>query len=225
MASRNRSAGLGGRACAGLLAVLLVGGCSHSMLEEEVHFEVESPQTRHPITIVDDRAVLDVVLSPSSRHGLGIANLEVIRFARRYHDEGKGPFVITVPPHIERRHRAAARLRDVQDVLAKEGISAGRIRVDKGPAPRAGAITLSYRRVAAVGPTCGDWSEDASKVRGSMPYRNFGCASQRNLAHMVANPIDLSVPARETPRGSDRRAIPHKAYSEAPAAPVKLDAR
>ncbi len=66
-------------------------------------------------------------------------------------------------------------------------------------------MTVSYDRIAAIGPTCGDWSSDAGRNRDGIPYANFGCASQRNLAAMAANPTDLMFPARETERTSITR--------------------
>jgi pilus assembly protein CpaD len=216
MRSRHRTNGLGRSAFAGVIAALLLAGCSHVDLAEDAN--VETPATRHPIAVVEDRVELGIAAGSP-----GLSNLEVVRFARRFQGEAKGPLFITAPAQLERRPRAAVRMREIHDILAREGIPGSRVRVRH--AGHDGTITLSYRRIAAVGPECGDWSEDASRVRNNPPYANFGCTAQRNLAHMVANPTDLAFPARETPRGSDRRAVPHKAYTEAPAAPVKLDAR
>lgn len=39
----------------------------------------------------------------------------------------------------------------------------------------------------------------------NVPYPNLGCANQRNLAVMVANPADLLGPRTETARSSERR--------------------
>lgn len=217
MRSRHRKNGLGRSAFAGVVAALLAAGCSHVDLAEDRPVEIETPATRHPIAVVEDR--VELAVAPGSP---GLGNLEVVKFARRYQGEAKGPLVIAAPAQLERRPRLAARMREIQDILAREGIPGSRVRIRH--ASHDGTITLSYRRIAAVGPTCGDWSEDASRVRNDPPYANFGCTAQRNLAHMVANPTDLAFPARETPRGSDRRAVPHKAYTEAPAAPLKLDA-
>ena len=40
---------------------------------------------------------------------------------------------------------------------------------------------------------------------GNLDYPNFGCATQQNLAAMVANPADLLGPRSQTPRIGDRR--------------------
>jgi pilus assembly protein CpaD len=68
------------------------------------------------------------------------------------------------------------------------------------------AMTLSFDRVAALGPEhCHDWSDDMARRPEVGPWRNYGCAAQRNLAAMVADPTDLVAPRPEAPRGSERR--------------------
>jgi pilus assembly protein CpaD len=73
-------------------------------------------------------------------------------------------------------------------------------------------VTLFYDSVVAVGPECGDWSEDVNRSPQLKPAPIFGCASRRNLAHMVAEPTDLLIPQSETPRQSDRRTTTYKEY-------------
>lgn len=48
--------------------------------------------------------------------------------------------------------------------------------------------------------------------RERLPYENFGCASQRNLALTVANARDLQVPQEETPRSSEVRSASWSKY-------------
>ena len=57
--------------------------------------------------------------------------------------------------------------------------------------------------VAEAGP-CGQWPDDLGPSNDpshfeNRPYWNLGCASQRNLAAMVANPADHIQPRAETP--------------------------
>ena len=49
-------------------------------------------------------------------------------------------------------------------------------------------VRLSYLQVVAVPPDCPDWSENIGRDPQNMPWPNKGCATQRNLAAMVANP-------------------------------------
>ena len=56
-------------------------------------------------------------------------------------------------------------------------------------------IRLSYLRYVAEGPECGRWTTNLAEDYRNLPYPNFGCAQQRNLAAQVANPADLLGPA------------------------------
>jgi pilus assembly protein CpaD len=66
-------------------------------------------------------------------------------------------------------------------------------------------LRLSYLQYVAEAPDCPDWSENIGRDPRNMPWPNKGCASQRNLAAMVANPEDLLHPRGETPRPGERR--------------------
>ena len=45
-----------------------------------------------------------------------------------------------------------------------------------------------------------------------LPYPNFGCATQRNLAVQVANPADLLTPRTMQPGSAERRDTVWDAY-------------
>jgi len=66
-------------------------------------------------------------------------------------------------------------------------------------------LRLSYLQFVADPPDCPDWSENMGRDPQNMPWPNMGCATQRNLAAMVANPEDLLHPRGETPRPGERR--------------------
>lgn len=77
----------------------------------------------------------------------------------------------------------------------------------------AAPVRLSYLQVVAVPPDCPDWSENVGRDPQNMPWPNMGCATQRNLAAMVANPEDLVRPRGETPRPGERRDVVWGKYS------------
>jgi pilus assembly protein CpaD len=56
-----------------------------------------------------------------------------------------------------------------------------------------------------VPPECGDWHRDVGVERNRVPYPQWGCATQRNFAGMVANSRDLQRPQDEDPRSAERR--------------------
>lgn len=63
---------------------------------------------------------------------------------------------------------------------------------------------------AYVATQCGQWPHDIGVADGVMdamnrPHWNHGCATQQNLAAMVAQPSDLLRPRAETPVDAARR--------------------
>ena len=69
---------------------------------------------------------------------------------------------------------------------------------------------------------CGLWpadlgpSIDNPSYNENKPYYNFGCATQRNLASMVANPADLEQPRPESPTYTARRTQSYDKYPQGP---------
>ncbi|WP_242095236.1 CpaD family pilus assembly lipoprotein [Sphingomonas sp. CROZ-RG-20F-R02-07] len=60
------------------------------------------------------------------------------------------------------------------------------------PAPvTPGTVRVIVSRMAAGVPGCADWSRDASHEFDSNTSSNYGCATNKNLAAMVARPEDL----------------------------------
>ncbi len=64
----------------------------------------------------------------------------------------------------------------------------------------------------AVAPTCDKWGENVGRNEERIPYPNFGCASQHNLAIMVDNARDMQRPQGEDPRAGERRNVSWSAY-------------
>ena len=60
-------------------------------------------------------------------------------------------------------------------------------------------IRLAYQRPVAVPPPCDHWTEDVGRNEERIPYPNWGCATQRNLAVMVDNARDLQPAAGGRP--------------------------
>lgn len=196
------------------LVILGASGCDHR-IPDAVHPDFTDPERYHRITVAPERA--ETVI-PAHDGPLGKADdaLATAKVARKFLREGRGPLTIVTTS------RAGSRIAQIQSVLDREGVPPNRVRVvQRAGAARPGTVLLSYDRIAAIPPACGDWSEDVTYNPEQLPYPNWGCATQRSLASMVANPADLDFPARETPRGSDRRAIPRKAFTDTPPGEAK----
>ena len=201
-----------GATAAGLcLVATALTGCNSPWISDDYHPRLSDPARRHPIVIVAETATLDLSGSTEDKGGEARAFLETTKFVRNYRNEGRGTLNIAVPRGAG--GNVARRVQNIRLVAYRNGVPHERIRtaVKHG---NHGVVTLSYDRIAAVGPSCGDWSEDVTRNKGNLPYANFGCATQRNLAAMAANPMDLMYPAIETPRGSETRATDQKNFQQ-----------
>ena len=80
---------------------------------------------------------------------------------------------------------------DVAAMVASYGLVLG----NDAPVTRTphvpGTIRVVVSRLSADVPRCPDWSRDSSNEFAANASSNYGCAVNRNLAAMVANPADL----------------------------------
>lgn len=202
------------KAAAAIALVGIVGtfvsGCDSSRIADDIHPRLSDPARRHPIIVVAETATLDIPVPSPDKGGEARAYIETTRFVRNYRYEGRGPLNIAVSRYSG--GGVSQRIQSIRLAAQRAGVPSQRVRVIDKPFGRE-TITLSYDRIAAIGPTCGDWSEDVARNPHNLPYPNFGCATQRNLAAMAANPTDLMFPAQEAPRGSSTRAVEAKNFS------------
>ncbi len=173
------------------------------MLESADHAQ------RHPIQVTR-RPVEQDISVPVGSYGLTRSQADEVRaFVRRFKNDAEGPLVVRAPSGSPNELASLRALDDIRRVLRKEQIPPGAVVVEAyigDDAPDA-PVRLSFLRYVAEGPICGDWSRDLSRNRKNLPYPNFGCATQANLAAMVANPRDLVRPRGMTPRSGERRDV------------------
>lgn len=63
-----------------------------------------------------------------------------------------------------------------------------------------GSVRVVISRSRASVPTCPDWSTDSDRNYNSSNHSNYGCATNSNLAAMVADPEDLVRGRKNTSR-------------------------
>jgi pilus assembly protein CpaD len=170
---------------ASLLPALLLGGCmgTENRGVESVHQPVVS---RSDYAL--DLGVSGGALAPGERQRLA-GWMSVMRL-------GYGHRVAIDDPAVE-GVRARA---DVAGIVAQYGLLLTED-VPVTPAPLTpGSIRVVISRMKAAVPHCPDWSRDASNEFESNTSSDYGCAINRNLAAMVANPADLvrGAPGSET---------------------------
>lgn len=190
-------------------AALLLSGCrEHSGLDIATASTLSDAEKRHPIGFSSRSEALYVEIAPDGEGLSGNQQTDVIRFVDRYRVEGTGKLTISAPGSA-RGHLASGRaVRQVADIARAAGLppeAIAQVRAT-GKDNRFGqAVRLGYERPVAVAPHCGDWPEDLGRNRERLPYENFGCATQRNLAMTVATARDLQFPQEEAPGAGERR--------------------
>lgn len=170
-----------------LFAAALLSGCRMDDAALDDGYSPASYQERHPIRVTDAPVKMNI----SARAGtLGPQQMNsVIAFANDA--RGNASSVIAV-----RWSSGSANARNVAQetitVLTSQGIPQAMIRTG-GASGSSSVVSLSFMRKVAVTNECGDWSENLTGDQNNDSYKNFGCASQNNLAEMVANPEDFET--------------------------------
>ena len=95
---------------------------------------------------------------------------------------------------------------DVARVVAGYGLLIEDGHLITGAPVAPGTVRVVVSRMRASVPGCPDWSRDASHEFDSNTSSNFGCATNSNLAAMIANPEDL-VHGRSTDGTDPTRSV------------------
>ena len=195
---------------AGLALAALAGCEGYSRHHFAVDHTPSSYQQRHPITIGEKERTLDIAVGRSGAAGLAEASREAITgFAQSYVRNPASPMRVMMPTGSTNAHAASALGSDILEALSNGGVAPDRVEIMHYDASRHGAtapIRLSYHAVAAGTHECGVWDADLSRQNDNRNYTNFGCATQKNLAAIVADPADLLGPRATTPVDGAARA-------------------
>lgn len=184
-----------------IAAALALAGCAGDMKEARfVNYgerPMLTPEQRFPIEVVSGRMKLSIAVVS------GALSASEEMAVRRYADaalEQAAPVTIGHPASTKGEVLAARIARLLQD----QGVAAARIRYRA--VRGASAVTLSMRRKIAVTKRCGNRDKPYIGVLNSnRAHADFGCASQHNLAAMVANPEDFERPRATTPADAEHR--------------------
>ena len=196
---------------AGLTAFL--GGCLHH--DPDMTSSVSGDyRKRHPIVVKERDQTTELFVGNSRGSLIPSQRAEAMAFARHWRQEATGGIVVEVPRGSSNQYAAADSVREITAIFTAAGVPANAVsvrsyRVDNPT--RLATVRLSYPRMVAEAGPCGYWPSDmgpnGEAYRQNKPYWNFGCASQRNLAAMVANPADLVQPRGEAPVYRERRTV------------------
>jgi pilus assembly protein CpaD len=188
------------RRCRAWLALGAIGlataGCNQ-------HFSPNPPaappeyERRHPILLTRATQTATIEIGSHRPTITGIQQSDIAGFARAFRMDGEGAIAVNVPSGTANEAAAAHAARDIRRILEENGVPAHAIahrpyRPEGGvPAP---PIVLSYTRLRASVPHVCAVTTDIDMGFDTQQWENYGCATQRNLAAIVANPNDLQGP-------------------------------
>lgn len=173
--------------------------------------------TRHPIVVTEAPEFLDIPVGPNTRVLSPDLAGTVRSFAARARKRGDGGIEIQVPSGASNDTSAMYVARQVRAVLIRTGIPAEMIQSFsyRADAPEIAApIRLQYVGLQAKVHQCGVWRDNVAARFDNRSYSEFGCATQSNLAAMVANPADLLYPRGMGPADTSRRSKVFDNYRE-----------
>jgi pilus assembly protein CpaD len=168
---------------------------------------------RHPISITEKERTFQLFIGANRGSLTPAQRAELLAFAQSWKDEATGGVIIDLPVGSSNTRSAAEALAEIESIVGASGVPQQSIAVrNYRVSPRTFAtVRVSYPRIAAQAGPCGLWPEDMGPSLHrdyfeNQPQWNMGCAAQRNLAAMVADPADLVQPRTDdTPAYTMRR--------------------
>lgn len=153
----------------------------------------------HPIAV--EPSYREIKLGYGGPDGIGTDDaLKFDAFLAEYRAHGNGSLGISVPSGASSR----ATTTFFAERAAATGIPRDKILVSTHDAVNGDQrVDVSFITYVARAGECG-WSENLAFTVENHTARNFGCATQRNLAAMVSDPRDLLGPRRFDPADANR---------------------
>ncbi len=191
----------------------LVAGCNTFRDAPEIISNAPTDyRARHPIALKEGKRTLALFVG-AGRGGLSpTQRAEVLAFAQTWKREATGGVTIDRPVGSPNERASLDTLKEVLSIMSQAGVPDNGIgiRPYESNGDRIAPLRLKYPQLAADAGPCGLWPDDLgvtyeTKHYENQHYYNFGCAQQRNLAAMVANPADLVQPRAETPAYTAKR--------------------
>jgi pilus assembly protein CpaD len=211
VACRRRGAAIGIRCLllAGLATALT--GCNVFTSSDPTHGIPLAYQDRHPITVQEGKKSL-VLFVGAGRGGLSpTQRAEVMAFAQNWKREATGGVTIDRPVGGANERATHDTLKEALSIIVQAGVPNNGIGIRPyNPGEKFATLRLNYPLMVADAGPCGLWPDDLgpsydTKHFENRQYYNFGCATQRNLASMAAEPADIVQPRAEGPAYTAKR--------------------
>lgn len=209
------------RTCVLVLLATSVAGCTLPLANSED--QLDQVSNRFPIKV--EPQVASIVVPVGADGVLQARDGDRIRaFADVWKLRGYGLLGVSsegpVAPEVA--------LRDVRAILVAANVSESAMRVSgdrTNDAGRGAHVSLTFMTDTAVAESCeGNWSEDFGEEPRNLPYRDFACASQQNLAAILEDPRDLMQPREQDPSDAMRRGVVLDKYRKGEPTATQTDA-
>ena len=191
---------------------LMSAACSSAFNNAE---HARSVAEAHPISVDSQVVTLTIGADSTTEDISSIDKARLRAFADSYLTSGHGPLTITAPSGFADGdgHEAAA---DIRQALNDAGVPWENL---SGATYRTGGdngdqLIISYTHYVATPSECGIWTGYTNTSYRNVRSPNYGCASQNNLAVMLADPHDLIAPAASSPRDATASVRALTAYRE-----------
>lgn len=200
-----------GLVAVGLLAVSAAACSSNSATRADVAVGAVTPddyRVNHPITIEEMLATLDVPVGMETRYLPRGMDDNIAGFARAFLQSGSDIIAIVIPDGSANGYAAGSIGLQIEQVFLNAGVPRASIQYrayPASPSETSAPIRLAYAELSASVERCGPWTDNVARNFQNQHYEAFGCASQYNLAAMVANPLDLLYPRIMPPPNAARR--------------------
>jgi pilus assembly protein CpaD len=151
-----------------------------------------NPMTSFPITVEPRMMTLQLPY----RDGTALDETmqeQLSRFAQDYLEHGSGAIAISA---IRGNPDAAGYF---AERLADLGVPQGRVLVTNDDVEMGDQVKITFIRYFADPTPCGNWSVSLASTDDNRTAPNLGCATQHNIAVLVADPRDLVAPQPLSP--------------------------
>jgi len=203
----------------GLVAVaamqLALSACS-SVATNEITGEVPDDYRRtHAIAIEENLETMDIPVGMGSVKLPEATRANIEWFAGKFKRSGTGVVAVVAPSGSPNQEAAAVLAVQVEETLRAAGLDDATIEYRVYQArghERNAPIRIAFNRIVAHSAPCGPYPDQLAENAANRNFHNFGCATQNNLAAMVASPLDLLYPRGMTPADASRRTVVLEKY-------------
>lgn len=180
------------------LVLTFLAACEQPISEYDPHYA-------HPTTIEQKTARLDI--GPLYAGKPTPADQQRIdEFLTAYHGQGGKPLDVTVSGRSTEDPAAREQALQLANALMERGVPAEDINLYVQQDQAVGVANMAFPIYTVSPEECGYWDKPYDSDWTNGISDNFGCATQRNIDAMAANPRDLAYPQKMTPGRSGARA-------------------